>query len=116
MGFLCGLAQNRSPVSHRLFGDDSLVVAARHARIEVDFLVSRNHTIVHQCASFSYGGNRCFLSPREGAGVIPPEQDSLRWQPGVSGSGMDGPRELLRRQPGITTELVDLARSRLQMQ
>src|ERR1035438_3285692 len=54
MRFLRGLAQNSSPVGNRSFREASLlVVDARHARVEVDLLVSGEHTIVHECASFS---------------------------------------------------------------
>src|ERR1051326_2876843 len=110
MRFLCGLAQNSGPLGNRSLRETSLfVAAARHAGIEVDLLVSRNYTVVHECAGFSDGENRCFLSPGVGTKVIPAEQDLLGWQSGVTCSGPDELCELLGCQASVATELVDLA-------
>ena len=110
MSFLCGLTQNGGPLRHRSLREVPVpVVAARHARVQVDLLVSRIYAIVYQSACFSQGGNRCFLPPWEGTKVIPSEQDALCRQSGASCSGMNELGELAWRQTGVAAKLVDLA-------
>ena len=107
-------AEERSTLSNRLFGhawghDWPVIVAASHAGIEMDFLVSSEHAGADHIARIVKSNLSRLVPPGIWAEMVGAEHEHLLGKRRSPRRGVNQSRELPGGLSGVTTELIDLA-------
>src|SRR5215471_10392928 len=106
----------RSIGNGSLVGPGLGIIGASHAGVEVDLLISRQHTTADQGVRFLHCGCSRFATPWEWPHMIPAQQHMTLGKSSFSRCGSNKRGELLRILPRVPAKLVYLARSRLDVQ
>src|SRR5215467_2855988 len=92
------------------------IIGTSHAGIEVDLLISGEHTTPDQAARFLHCGCGRFTSPRKWPQMVPAQQDAIVGKSNLGPCGPNKRGELFRSLSRVTAKLIYLARSRLDVQ
>src|SRR5437899_1142475 len=111
--FFRSSAQSSSAFRDGLLIENLHVVTTRHARVQVDLLISRMYAKTSQIAGLRHGCSQRFTAPSKRTQVVSSKQNATCWQSRRSGGNANCISELPRRHTRISAELVNLAGCRL---